>query len=106
MSKSRKKRRLNPLLIYGAIFLVFIVWMVYFDDHSILIHRELNSEVSRLQKEKKLLDSQIADVQQQIEVLRNPDSIQKYAREEYFYKAEGEVIYIIDSATIETVKNQ
>lgn len=102
---SKKRKLKKRLILYGSISLLFLVWMTYFDDHSLLIHRELRGEVSRLQKEKKLLTTQIDKVQQQIIVLKNPDSLQKYAREEYYYKADDEVIFIIDSNAINAMEN-
>ena len=51
---SKKRKLKKRLILYGSISLVFLVWMTYFDDHSLLIHRELKGEVSRLLKEKKI----------------------------------------------------
>ncbi|MCY3998626.1 MAG: septum formation initiator family protein [Flavobacteriaceae bacterium] len=93
----------KTLLIYAVITIAFAVWMAFYDDHSIAIHRELDLEISNLKSSKKTLTSNISAVLHQIETLKNPDSLEKYAREEFFYKAEDEIIYIIDSTTINSL---
>ncbi len=97
-------KKLNKtLLIYVVITIAFIVWMAIYDDHSIAIHRELNQEISTLKSSKKALTLNISAVEHQIETLKNPDSLEKYAREDFFYKAENEIIYIIDSTTLNSL---
>lgn len=97
------KKANKTFLIYGTITIAFVVWMTFYDDHSLALHRELNQEISNLESRKKTLTSNISVVQHQIELLKNPDSLEKYAREEFFYKSENETIYIIDSTTINSL---
>ncbi|MCY4298314.1 MAG: septum formation initiator family protein [Flavobacteriaceae bacterium] len=97
------KKRNKTLIIYAIITMAFLVWMTFYDDHSLVLHRELNHEISSLESRKKTLSSNIETVQHQIEILKHPDSLEKYAREEFFYKSENEIIYIIDSTTIESL---
>ena len=49
----------------------------------------LNEQISDLQKEKEVLETDIMK-------LENPDYIAKYVREKYFYSKEGELILRID----------
>ena len=44
-------------LIYGCILVGFIIWMVFIDSHSLIIHSELNKEIKKLESEKKALEA-------------------------------------------------
>ena len=43
------------IFLYGSIILGFIIWMVFIDTHSWIIHSELNKEIEELEVEKKAL---------------------------------------------------
>ena len=43
------------IFIYGGIILGFIIWMVFIDTHSWIIHSELNREIEELEVEKNAL---------------------------------------------------
>ena len=101
MIRIGKKKK--TLLIYGSITIAFVIWMAYYDDHSLALHKELNQKIYSLESKKRSLTSQIGAVQHQIEILKHPDSLRKYAREEFFYKTSNETIYLIDSITINSL---
>ena len=39
--------------IYLLIFLIFVIWMLFLDTHSMKIHMELNQEIKELESEKR-----------------------------------------------------
>ena len=41
--------------LYGGILFGFILWMLFVDTHSWIIHSELNKEIDQLEREKKAL---------------------------------------------------
>lgn len=81
---------------YIAIGLLFALWMLFFDSHSWLIHRELNTEIEQLENKKRDLKEKIKSDKLLIEQLENIDSLEKFARENYGHKRENETIYIIE----------
>ena len=83
--------------IYGSILAGFIIWMVFIDSHSLIIHRELNKEIKKLESEKKALESIINDDKNTIKRLNNIDSLERFARENYGFKKENETIFIIET---------
>ena len=83
--------------IYGSILLGFIIWMVFIDSHSLIIHRELNREIKKLESEKKALESIINSDKNTIKQLNNIDSLEGFARENYGHKKENETIFIIET---------
>ena len=86
---------------YVIFLLVFIVWMTFFDENSFLNHRELNKEIDKLEDANKYYKGQISTDSKIIENLNDPDSLEKYAREQYKMKKENEDIFIIAFDTVE-----
>ena len=76
--------------IYGSILIGFIIWMVFIDSHSLIIHSELNREIKKLESEKKALESIINKDKNTIKQLNNIDSLERFARENYGHKKENE----------------
>ena len=83
--------------IYGSILIGFIIWMVFIDSHSLIIHSELNREIKKLESEKKALESIINNDKNTIKQLNNIDSLERFARENYGHKKEKETIFIIET---------
>jgi cell division protein FtsB len=76
--------------------IVFGIWMLFFDTHSYLLHRELNQEIEDLQDEKEYYQSEMAKDQEAIDELSTEKGVEKTARETYFMKRPDEEIYIIE----------
>lgn len=96
MAKLNKKY-LKPFKnIYILILIVFVVWMLFFDSNSWLIHHELNSEMDDLKDEKEYYQREIEKTNKSIKELSNEEGVEKLAREEYYMKKENEDIYIIE----------
>jgi len=74
----------------------FIVWMIFLDNYSWLDHRILNKQIEELEDNKKYYEDEIRKDQENIKLLKNPDQVEKYAREKYYMKKDSEDIYIIE----------
>ena len=74
--------------------------MVFFDENSILMHREFNKEIDKLNSEKEYYNSQIDQDKEIIKKLKNKEELEKFAREEYNMKKDNEDIYIIEYDTL------
>ena len=93
----RKLKLKNPYLFaYLIISLFFIIWMIFLDTHSLLVHLELTKEINNLEKRKKFLESQIEKDNKLILDLNNIDSLEKFARETYWHKKENQTILITE----------
>ena len=91
------KKLKNPYSIaYITIGSFFLVWMVFLDTHSLLVHIELNNEIENLNKRKKFYESEIKKDDKLILDLNNIDSLEKFAREEYLHKKNNETILIVE----------
>lgn len=74
----------------------FVVWMLFLDTNSWLIHRELNLEINELNAHIEQLQKEIKKDKKAIEQLQNIDSLEKFARENYWHKKENEQIFLIE----------
>lgn len=88
---------LKPLKnIFVLILVVFVVWMLFFDANSWLIHHELNTEVEDLENEKEYYKKEIVKDKKDLKKLSTEEGLEKFAREEYYMKRDNEEIYIIE----------
>ena len=93
----RKKKWFSILTnIYILILTVFVVWMIFFDTNSLLIHMELKKEINKLEKQKEFLKDEIKKDKEIIDRLSDPEELEKFAREQYYLKKKDEEIYIIE----------
>lgn len=81
---------------YVLVFAIFVVWMIFLDNYSLLDHRLLDKEINELEDNKQYYKDEIKMDQKKIKLLKNPDQIEKYAREKYYMKRDSEDIYIIE----------
>jgi cell division protein FtsB len=92
-----KKKLLKPFKnVFILILTVFIVWMLFFDANSWLIHHELNNDIDDLENEKEYYQKEIEKDNKALKKLSTEEGIEKFAREEYYMKRENEEIYIIE----------
>ncbi|MFG6686457.1 septum formation initiator family protein [Mariniflexile sp. HNIBRBA6329] len=82
--------------IFILILAVFIVWMLFFDANSWLIHHELNTDIDALESEKEYYKKEIEKDNKAIKTLSTEEGLEKFAREEYYMKRDNEEIYIIE----------
>ncbi len=81
---------------YVIVLVFFAVWMLFLDNTSYLEHRILNKQLEELEDNKKYYQEEIRKDEENIKLLKNPDQIEKYAREKYYMKRDSEDIYIIE----------
>lgn len=91
-------KRTNLILL---VFLIFIIWMLFFDENSFLTHRELNKEIEKVQKTNTYFKNEIKKDQKTIKDLQNADSLEKFGREHYLMKKKNEEIFIIETDSIQ-----
>ena len=81
---------------YVIITVAFIIWMTFLDTNSFQIHSELNNEINMLEKKKQALIEETKKDKELINKLKNIDSLEHFARENYNLKKENEEIFIIE----------
>lgn len=75
----------------------FIVWMLFLDINSYLIHHELNTEITELEESIQYYRAEIESDEKKLEELTTDDKkLEKFAREQYWMHREGEQIFLIE----------
>lgn len=93
----KKNKYLKPFKnIFLLIFVVFVIWMLFFDANSWLIHHELNTEMEDLENEREYYKKEIKKDKKDLKKLGTDEGLEKFAREEYYMKRENEDIFIIE----------
>lgn len=77
--------------------------MVVFDANSLLIHREINTEIRDLENNRDYFQKEISKDKQFLEKLEDDEELEKFGRETYFLKKENEEIFLIE---VDSIKNQ
>ena len=86
--------------IFVIIFVPFMIWMLFFDENSYLIHREYNNEIEDLESTITFYEEKLASDKEMIKNLQDSLELERFAREKYLLKKENEDIYIIEFDTI------
>jgi len=74
--------------------------MLFFDENSYINHRKLDTEIDKLENSNTYYDKEIKHDKKIIKNLQDPDSLERFAREEYKMKRKDEDIYIIEFDTL------
>jgi len=97
IKKLKKKKWFGILTnLYVLVLTAFVVWMLFFDTNSLLIHRELKKEIKNLEKTQDFLQNEIEKDKKIIKKLSDSNELEKFAREQYYLKKKNEEIYLIE----------
>lgn len=96
------KNRLLKLIksTYGIIIILFIIWMIFFDSNSFIIHNELNNDINELNNQKSYYEKEIAKDNIELQMIQSDSGLEKYAREKLYMKKDNEEIFLIEYDTI------
>jgi len=89
---------------YMLIFILFLVWMIFFDTNSFLIHKELSDDINALEDNKDFYQKEIEHDKIFIKKMEDSNEIERFAREKYYLKKENEDIYLIENE--DSLKNK
>jgi len=91
-------KRLQSLLLnkYSIVFMVFAVFVTFFDEHNLINRWKTSQKISQLEVELKYYQNEIKSTKQKKNELQSSnDNLEKFAREQYYMKKENEDIFII-----------
>lgn len=106
--KNLKRKKWFKILtnLYVLILTIFVIWMLFFDTNSLMIHRELRKEIKNLEKTQQFLQTEIEKDKKIIEKLSDTNELEKFAREHFYLKKKNEEIYLIEYEDSLRLKNQ
>ena len=96
------KNRLLKLIksTYGVIIILFIIWMIFFDSNSLIIHNELNNDINELYEQKSYYEKEIVKDNIELKLIQSDSGLEKYAREKLFMKKDNEEVFLNEYDTI------
>ncbi|MFW6019180.1 MAG: FtsB family cell division protein [Bacteroidales bacterium] len=81
---------------YFITIMVFVIWMMFFDQNNIISQWRLNNKVNDLKEEKVYYKKEIKkDRKAARELQTNKKTLERYAREKYLMKRDDEDIFLI-----------
>lgn len=98
-------KKLLPIITnrYLLATIAFVVWMLFFDQRDIFLQKERAKELKKLEDAKAYYNKEIQNTKTQLDNLQtNPRSIEKFARERYLLKREGEEVFVFEDSTKQT----
>ena len=95
-----KKIITNKYLLAGT---AFLVWIIFFDQNSMMLQFRKTRELNQLKKSEKTMTQQIEQTKYELQLLKtNPSTLERYAREKYMMRKDNEDLFVvtIDSSLI------
>ncbi|MEI8073575.1 MAG: septum formation initiator family protein [Bacteroidota bacterium] len=87
----------SKYVIAGAFFLV---WMLFVDQRDFFQQRERKAELEKLEAKKRYYQTEIDKARKTLTDLQtDPAALEKFARERYLMKKDGEDIFTIEDST-------
>ena len=81
---------------YVITILVFAVVFLFIGDQSVMHFIRRGKEIRHLEEQRDMYREGAAKAEQEIRTLNQPDSLERYAREQYFMHAPNEDIYLVE----------
>lgn len=94
---NRLKKIIRRYRIYAFTLLVFVIWLVFFDKANIVNWFSDLTDVRNKKEQQKYYQKEIERINENIDALDvNNESLEKYARENLYFKNDDEDVYIIE----------
>jgi len=95
------KKILNIILNkYFLTSVAFLVWLFFFDSNNILLRMRLKDQLNELYREKQFyLDEIHKDSILTQKLLNDTAELERFAREKYLMKKEGEDVFLVTDTT-------
>lgn len=82
---------------YIITILIFIILITFFGEYSLIKRTKNYRTIKELEQEKEMYTKQAQQFEHDINLLNsNTDSLEHFAREQYYMHAPGETVYLID----------
>jgi cell division protein FtsB len=88
-------RYLKKRVILLGVF-ALVVWLLFFDSHSIYRRVQWHREHAMLAAENVRIEQQISEIEHKLEAAHSEEVIERIAREQYGMRRPGETIYRVE----------
>lgn len=80
---------------YAITTMVFMFFLLFFDQNNIITQYSYRSQLNKLKEEKEYFNREIEVTRKELnELTQNPASLEKFAREKYFMKKDDEEVFV------------
>ena len=80
---------------YAYSIVIFVIWVSFIDQNNVMTQYSYLSELKILKGEKEYFNEAIKKTSQELDDLtKNPKTLEKFARENYFMKKEDEEVFV------------
>jgi len=98
MDKKRIKGKVSKMLSYKYLIaiILFLAWIVFFDENSIVTHQQNKKRLQELTLQKVYYNERIESDKQKLEDLKSGvEELEKFAREQYYMSKPDEDVFIV-----------
>lgn len=82
---------------YFLVLFGFAIWMFFFDVYNVPMHGKLWLKNQELQEQKAYYQQKISELkQEQHDLFKDDESLERFAREEYLMSRPGEDVYVLE----------
>jgi cell division protein FtsB len=77
---------------------IFLVWVIFFAQYDIISQRQQRSELNEMKSKIEYLEKEVDRLHAEKVALKTDTvTVEKYAREKYFMKAQNEDVFVFDT---------
>ncbi len=81
---------------YSVVTIMFLIWMLFLDNNNIGVWMRTRRTLRNQERSIVYLRNQIQETENRLYPLKSvTDSLERFAREEYFFHEDGEDVYIV-----------
>ena len=73
----------NPMVF---IVLIFVIWMIFFDTNSLIIHNELSNDINKLNNQKNILQTKLIKISQNLNYCKQTQVSKNMRERKTFYE--------------------
>lgn len=73
-----------------------MIWIGFFDQNDWVSRKGIDKEIEKLEDDKAFFTTEVIELQKEEKRLKeNQEALEKYARENFYMKKEGEDVFVI-----------
>jgi cell division protein FtsB len=81
---------------YFIVTAFFLIWIGFFDQNDWVSRKGIDKEIEKLEDDKAFFTTEVIELQKEEKRLKeNEEALEKYARENFYMKKEGEDVFVI-----------
>lgn len=86
----------SPRNFYILSFGIFLFWMIFIDSNNLIYQIDLIKKLSDLEDQKEFYIERKKKIEnERLELMSNPELLEKFAREKYLMKKKTEDLYVV-----------